>query len=299
MKLIPFGIVTAACIVIGCSPCKNDAKTVPHPKHVVFIGWDGCTGYAITNAALPNLTKLRENGSWTLKSRSILPSSSACNWHSILTCSATEQHGYNNWNTTNAVFDAMAVTENGKYPDLFYQYRKLKPNAEIGFFYEWDGMFYTADTTMCSHFEQTEAANSTDKVCAYIKEKKPDFLFVALDRPDHEGHGSGWGSPAYLKSVEQLDAELGRVLQALEEAGIRQDTVIMVSSDHGGSGNGHGKAVLADMERPVVIQGPGIRKNCLMKFVGTVYDTGATLGALLGIEFPSCWIGRPYTEAFE
>lgn len=294
--------VMAACaagLVVGCATCQHAVKEAPHPKHVVFVGWDGCTGSAITQATLPNLTKLRENGSWTLKSRSILPSSSSCNWHSILTCSAAEQHGYNDWNSTNAVFEAMAVTENGKYPDLFYQYRKLKSDAEIGFFYEWRGMFYTADTTMCSHCEQAAPTNITDKVCAYIRTKKPDFLFVAYDRPDHEGHVHGWGSPKYLQAVERLDAELGRILQALEDAGMREDTVIVVSSDHGGSGKGHGKALLSHMERPVVIQGPGIRKGCEMTFIGTVYDTGATLGALLGIEFPACWIGRPYIEAFE
>ena len=49
-------------------------------KHVVLIGLDGWGAYSVNKAEMPNVKKLMEEGSYTLKKRSVLPSSSAVNW---------------------------------------------------------------------------------------------------------------------------------------------------------------------------------------------------------------------------
>ena len=49
-------------------------------KHVVLIGLDGWGAYSVDKADMPNVKKLMEEGSYTLKKRSVLPSSSAVNW---------------------------------------------------------------------------------------------------------------------------------------------------------------------------------------------------------------------------
>ena len=48
-------------------------------KHVVLIGLDGWGAYSVNKAEMPNVKKLMEEGSYTLKKRSVLPSSSAVN----------------------------------------------------------------------------------------------------------------------------------------------------------------------------------------------------------------------------
>ncbi|MBF0648022.1 alkaline phosphatase family protein [Dysgonomonas sp. GY75] len=53
-------------------------------RHVVVIGCDGFGGYAYGKVNMPNLRKLAVTGAWTTKARSVLPSSSAVNWASIL-----------------------------------------------------------------------------------------------------------------------------------------------------------------------------------------------------------------------
>lgn len=53
-------------------------------KHVILIGIDGFGAYALPDADMPVLKQLMLTGSWSLKARSVLPSSSAVNWASML-----------------------------------------------------------------------------------------------------------------------------------------------------------------------------------------------------------------------
>ena len=66
------------------------------------------------------------------------------------------------------------------------------------------------------------------------------------------------GEPEYEKddAVDMsaaLDDALGRLLAAADEAGIADDTVFGVSSDHGGRDRRHGGPTIAEMTRPVVV----------------------------------------------
>ena len=46
-------------------------------------GLDGLAGNTVEAADMPTVKMMMENGAWTLQARSILPSSSACNWASM------------------------------------------------------------------------------------------------------------------------------------------------------------------------------------------------------------------------
>ncbi|MCQ2388790.1 MAG: alkaline phosphatase [Kiritimatiellae bacterium] len=304
-KMMMIVVAAVAVVVAGCETAPRlatgkyeGAAAKVAPKHVLLVGWDGFAGNTLEAAKLPTLRKLMAEGAWTLHSRSILPSASSCCWHSIFTCSASEQHGYIAWNSKEPAFPASATGPNGKYPDVMYLLRQRKPDAEIGFVYDWDGMGFTADTNACSYVRFLPHEEVTAAAIAYVKEKKPAFFTVYYDSPDDKGHQNGWGSPEYLDRLAELDADLAKLLDAVKEAGMLEDTVVMVTSDHGGKGKGHGGPTLSEMERPVVLWGKGVKRGHELAFPGTNYDTGATLAALLGIDPPACWIGRPFDEAF-
>ena len=299
-------MITASAIVAGCITAPRyvtgkyeGAAAKVAPKHVVLVGLDGFAGNTFEKCDAPTVKKLAAEGAWTIHSRSILPSSSACNWHSLFTCSASEQHGYIDWNSSEPKFAASATGDNGMYPDLVYRLRRQRPDAEIGFFYDWSGMGHVLDTNACSRVRYMAGTNITDAAVNYIKEKKPDFCIVYFDSPDDAGHGKGWGSPEYLARIKELDGRLKRVLEAIEAAGIADDTMVMVTSDHGGKDRGHGGPTLSEMERIFILKGKGVKRNYEIAFPGAIYDSGATLAAILGIEPPAVWIGRPYDEAFE
>lgn len=51
-------------------------------KHVVLIGLDGWGAYSVPQADMPTVRIMMKGRSLYLESRSVLPSSSACNWAS-------------------------------------------------------------------------------------------------------------------------------------------------------------------------------------------------------------------------
>ncbi|OGV74790.1 MAG: hypothetical protein A3K19_17765 [Lentisphaerae bacterium RIFOXYB12_FULL_65_16] len=67
---------------------------------------------------------------------------------------------------------------------------------------------------------------------------------------------------AYFRLVEKVDRELGRILDALAELGLQDDTVVVFSSDHG---DGHGahqwnqkSALFEEVVRiPLIVRAPG------------------------------------------
>lgn len=293
-------LAAVLCMGAGCMESRVAGMSA-QPKHVVFVGLDGLAGWCVRDyaAEMPTLARLRAEGASTLNSRSILPSSSACNWHSIFTCSASEQHGYNNWDSKAPVFAPVAVMKSGLYPDVCAVLREQRPSATIGYFYEWGGMAFVVDTNACDYVAHAGGAALCETMVKCIRERKPTFASVAFDQPDGAGHGKGWGSPEYREKMREIDGYLARIVKAIEEAGIADDTVLVVSSDHGGKDKRHGGATLNEMERPLVFWGKGVRKGYAIKGASTVYDTGATMAALLGLNFPQAWIGRPVCEAFE
>ena len=96
--------------------------------------------------------------------------------------------------------------------------------------------------------------------------------------------------------LRELDGHLGRIVGALKEAGIYDSSVVIVTSDHGGIGKGHGGITLAEMETPFVIAGPGVRQIGEFKSAMMQYDVAATIAWLLGLKQPQPWVGRPVKE---
>ncbi|MGA2864672.1 MAG: nucleotide pyrophosphatase/phosphodiesterase family protein [Verrucomicrobiota bacterium] len=61
----------------------------------------------------------------------------------------------------------------------------------------------------------------------------PPFSVLWLSEPDSSQHLHGPGSPAALAAIKSADQNLARVLAALAQKGLREQTDIIVVSDHG------------------------------------------------------------------
>ena len=129
-------------------------------KRVLLIGSDGMSAAVLRRSAemAPTLRGLMALGSWSLKARTLLPSSRAANWASMFQCSGPEQNGYNEWNSRKPIMPPAAVDANGRFPDIFYRFRAARPNAKIGYAYGWQGMPFVVDTNVCDFVVQTNAA---------------------------------------------------------------------------------------------------------------------------------------------
>ena len=133
----------------------------------------------------------------------------------------------------------------------------------------------------------------------FIKENKPLFFFLYYGSLDEAGHCRGWYGEDYMEWQRTLDAEVGSVIQALKDAGIYDDTVIILSADHGGKDLGHGGFTLLELETPFIVCGKEIRENCEFPLTVMQYDTAAVIADLLGIRIPEDWRGRPFPQIYQ
>jgi predicted AlkP superfamily pyrophosphatase or phosphodiesterase len=183
-------------------------------KHVILIGSDGFGAYAFENAKVPNLRAMMQEGSWSLQARSVLPSSSAANWASMVMGAGPELHGYTTWGSKKPDMPARVLDEYGMFPSVYALLRKEKPDSEIGVIYEWDGIGYLFPKAAVNHDQNPDGdiaiANAASQ---YIKEKKPNFLFVHLHDVDSVGHKVGHATPEYYAAIERTDTHIGTILK--------------------------------------------------------------------------------------
>ena len=282
------------------APPYDGAASRIRPKLVIVVGLDGFAGVHFDKGRLPNLKAMKKEGAWSLNSRSILPTSSSCNWHSFFTCCGFEQHGYNSWDTQVPARRPKAVNARGYTPDFVSEFRATRPEAKIDYVFEWIGMDFTADcaaATLATNVPYAAHA-TTDVVVKRILQEKPDFLYVHYDNPDAAGHRHGWGTPEYITGCEEVDACLGRIREAIKAAGIADETVLAVVSDHGGIGKRHGGTSEDEFRGIFFLSGKRVKAGMEMSSVN-IYDVGATVAALLGVTPPAVWIGRPCDGAFD
>jgi len=308
-RLFLFVLFFLACVSLAVS-CSD---TQPKAKHVIFIGVDGVSTPAFKDPALlarmPNVKMMMEQGSYTLGKRSVMPSSSAINWATIFNGLPTEQHGYGQWNSSKPEIPAVLDNGRGMPPTIYTLLREQRPDAETGCVYNWNGIGPLLDTTVIDYhlydpgYHEPEGYSmenyTQERAVKYILEKKPTFFTFYIGDVDEVGHRCGWESPEYYDCLEETDRMVGLILQAAKDAGIYDNTIFVFSSDHGGSGKGHGKLEMAHLETPFVLFGKNIRKGYVLEEPMMQYDLPATLAYALGVNIPKEWRGRPMTAMFK
>jgi arylsulfatase A-like enzyme len=152
----------------------------------------------------------------------------------------------------------------------------------------------------------------TERAVRYIRAQSPErpfFLYVALTSPH-----TPWlpgprfrgksGAGDYGDFVVETDDALGRILQALDEAGLAQETLVIFTSDNGAHWTPEDKARYAHRANaawrgmkadiweaghrvPFLARWPGrIRPGATSDYLGCLTDLMATLAEILGVELP-------------
>jgi iduronate 2-sulfatase len=112
---------------------------------------------------------------------------------------------------------------------------------------------------------------------------------------------------AYLASVSYVDAQIGKMIEALEELGVRENTIIIVWSDHGwhlGDMGVWGKATNYEIATrvPMMIWTPdmpdenrGAKSDALVELI----DMYPTLCELAGLEIPEHLEGQSFVPLLD
>ena len=292
-------------VPVGCgSDADVNNKQEWKAEHVIFIGLDGWGSYSVDKAEMPNVKKLMKEGCYTLQKRTVLPSSSAVNWASMFMGAGPELHGYTTWGSQTPDLPSRVLNKNNYFPNIFNMLREKAPEAEIGAIYEWEGIKYLVDSLSLNYYTHMPNQNKlntalTDAAVKYIKEKKPTLAAFIYDSPDDVGHADGHDTPSYYNKMKELDDQVGEIINAMKEAGIYDNSIIIITSDHGGIDKGHGGITMMEMETPFIIAGKGIQQGGEFQESMMQFDIAPTIADIFQLEVPQVWVGRSMRQVFK
>lgn len=226
-------------------------------KHVILVGIDGA-GNFYRHTEAPTIRRIMAEGAGTDYCLTTVPTDSAQCWGSMLMGVSARLHGLHN-DKLSAAKGTLATDE---HPTLFRMIREAMPDARLGSFSNWRPINYGLVDDPATVLDSDEDEALTDRICAYVKAEKPTFLFIQLDSVDGAGHTHGYGLPGHLSQITVADGYAARIEEAAREAGILEDTLFIITTDHGGYGRGHGtdtdeeKWVFVAMKGKTVNRGP-------------------------------------------
>ena len=67
-------------------------------------------------------------------------------------------------------------------------------------------------------------------------DRRPHLITLYFEHADTAGHDFGRGSPELAAAVAEVDANIGRLLDAIDELGMSDDVNVLIVSDHGQAG---------------------------------------------------------------
>jgi predicted AlkP superfamily pyrophosphatase or phosphodiesterase len=257
----------------------------------VIISIDGLRPDALELADTPTLDALRAAGAYSPKARSVLPSVTLVNHASMLGGMGPDKHGVT-WNEQDPELGLI------KGPTLFSLAHQagLQTTMVVGK-PKFNHLVLPGSVDDYYYAGYTDR-QVVDQTLEVIQTELPDLLFVHLPDVDSVGHLTGWLSPGQLQVLTMTDNLIGELIAALEAQAYLDETLIIITADHGGSGTIHGSNSPEDTTIPWLALGPGVPAGLMLKSKITIYDTAATALYALNLPIPEIWDGRPITEIF-
>ena len=284
--------------IFSPSPTAKVEDVLPEPtatllpeeiKRVLIISYDGMRPDAIAAAPMDNLLELIKTSAYTIT-----------NAITIAYPSTLPSHA--------AMLSGLCMAKNGILLDRYYKYMGYSKGVDIFDLAHAAGMrtvmvvskdklrqLAEPETTDVFEIRYGESAVSKEAV-AQISQGF-GLMFVHFAGADLRGHKYGWMSDAQFTVLREGDEALGNILTALDENGLRNSTLIIITADHGGHDRNHIGVVDEDFHIPWIASGPGIIPGEITALLQTM-DTAATAAYALGLPQQADWDGIPVYEAF-
>ena len=224
---------------------KNAPGAADSP-HLVLISIDGFCWDYLSNYPTPALGRIAGAGVRAESMRPVYPSLTFPNHYSIATGLYPAEHG---------IVHNHFPDETRK--DWYHLYDRS--SVEDGRWYGGEPIWVTAEksglVTAAYYFVGTEAAiggvspshwrsfdasvPGSDRVAqvidwlAWPEERRPRLITLYFEHVDTAGHDFGSGSPELAEAVAEVDTNIGRLLDAIEDMGLAGEVYVLVVSDHG------------------------------------------------------------------
>ena len=256
-----------------------------HPRVVLFLV-DGMRPDGLRTAHTPTMDAIMQQGTYTLKARTVSPSVTLPCHASLFLSVPPERHGIliNTWvpqaRPVPGLFDLLHQA--GKTAGAFYSWEQLRDLSSPGSLAV-SLMLRTGQFPIDqADWELTQAA------LQWLATHDFDFAFVYLEKTDLVGHDEGWMSEPYLAAIQEADRCIARVMEQLPE-----ETHYLVMADHGGHNQLHGTQLHEDMVIPLLAQGPGIERGKELEGEFSIMDVAPSILELFNVARPKEWMGKP------
>lgn len=150
---------------------------------------------------------------------------------------------------------------------------------------------YAGDGDLPTHGPKAASANHP-----YARDLRRHFQTAAFSETHIRGLRQG-----YLAGVDFVDRQLGRLLDALERTGQREETVVVYTSDHGEMLGTFGMWWKCSMYEgsvriPLIAAGPGFAVGARVDTPVTLLDLQASIFRATGTPRPADWWGAPLQD---
>ena len=262
-------------------------------KHVVIIGVDGA-GAFFENANTPNIDSIFENGAITYDCLTADPTISAQCWGSLMHGIEASAH-----KLTNDIVSSTPYPNDSKYPSFFSVIRENDEDAILASFCNWNpiNVGIVEDNIGVYKVGGISDSNLTAEILTYLEDNKPTAMFVQFDEADGVGHSLGYGSDSQLAKISQIDGYIGQIYEAYEQNGMLDETLFIVTSDHGGSGTNHGGKTDAEKYVMFAAAGKTVENGTIENM--EIRDTAAVVLHALGHDNPDKWTAIVPSGLFE
>ena len=264
-------------------------------KLALIITIDGLRPDAISETHTPNLSALIKLGSYTFKAKTIRPSRTIPAHASLITGLTPRKHNtfFDSWSEGMGYIEAdtifCIVEKRGMTTAMFVGKDKLR---------------YLAKPSCVDHFVSAGTSNSRIQdiefeFSNYFKKEKPVLTLLHFPEPDLTGHKYGWMTEEYFTALRNVDAAIGKVIETINDTGVSDHTLIVITSDHGGKDKSHDEKYEENIRIPWIAIGDRVKHDHKIKKQVMIYDTAPTVLSALGIEVPTGWDGEPIKEIFD
>lgn len=244
-------------------------QPTPDITHVIVISIDGARPDGILQADTPILQQLATGGAVDWQAQTVSLSATIPAHTSLLTGLSVDEHGitHNDYSTIrieSPTFISLAQAAGYKTAIVAGKEKFIQFHQDEDTYYE---------------FVRTGDPGVADQTIELLEDGY-EVLLVHLPNTDFFGHLIGWMSDTYIFELGNTDDQIGRIIDTLDELGIRETTLIIITADHGGHDQGHGQGTPEDMTIPMILNGPGIVPHTILEDTSIMQVAATVLEAL-------------------
>lgn len=290
----PSGVeVDTSTPVLDNEPAEPEEEAYTYERVVIF-GVDG-GGIFFQNTDTPNIDEIFADGSIAYDCTTSTPSISAQCWGAMLHGVTPELHRLNN-----SLVSVTPYPSDSLFPSVFRVIRENDPDCELASFATWNPInIGIVEDNLDVHKDTADNdAELCMKICDYVEEHAPKLLFIQFDQPDAVGHSSGYNTAAHLKQLTTTDGYIGKIFDVYEERGMVEDTLFILTSDHGGLGTSHGGDSPEEMNIIYAVRGETVIEGGAAVDM-QVRDNASVVLHALGCEQPETWTSMVPSGIFE